>query len=78
MVDKEQLKTQGVALGRHLQMAFKMASMYSVDHPAAEKAVQQAYASLNSLVKQTREFTIGFMDNRLLLNTILTDDDVLG
>lgn len=78
MPTKAQLKAQSLALGRSLQMALKTAIMYSVDHPAVEKVLQDSYASLNSLVKQTREFTLGFMNNRVLLNNVLTDDDVLA
>lgn len=78
MPDRSQLKAQGLALGRTLQMALKTTIMYSVDHPAVEKVLQDSYASLNSLVKQTREFTLGFMNNRVLLNNVLTDDDRLA
>jgi HEAT repeat protein len=77
MPDKTQLKAQSLSVGRSLQMALKTAIMYSVDHPAVEKTLQDAYSSMNSLVRQTREFTLGFMNNRVLLNNILTDEDVL-
>jgi len=77
MADRNQLKAQSLAVGRTLQMALKTAIMYSVDHPAVEKTLQDSYTSMNSLVRQTREFTLGFMNNRVLLNNVLTDDDVL-
>ncbi|MGH9804329.1 MAG: HEAT repeat domain-containing protein [Candidatus Acidiferrales bacterium] len=77
MADKTQLKAQSLAVGRTLQMALKTAIMYSVDHPAVEKTLQDSYTSMNALVRQTREFTLGFMNNRVLLNNVLTDEDVL-
>jgi hypothetical protein len=78
MADRAQLKTQGLALGRSLQMTLKTAIMYSVDHPAVERVLQEAYNSLNKLVRQTREFTLGFMNNRVLLNNFLVEDDALA
>lgn len=78
MLDKEQLKVQGLAFGRDFQMAYKSAVMYSVDHPAAERALQHCYTTLNTLVKQTRQFTFGFVNNRLLLNNLLTDNKTLN
>lgn len=79
MMDKAQLKNDGLLFGRNLHKALKIASMYaSVDHSAAEMAAQQAYASLHPLLKQTREFTLGFMNKRLLLNNILTGDNPLA
>jgi len=48
MIDKNQLKAQGPALGRSLQRAYKIALLYSAEHSAAEGALQLTYASLNA------------------------------
>jgi hypothetical protein len=52
--------------------------MYSVNHPAAEKAMEQAYASVNTLIRQTQQFTFGFLNKRVLINELLTDDNTLS
>ncbi len=70
--DKSQLKTQGLAFGQAFQTVFKISSMYSVDHPAAEKSVQHSWDLLAPLLKQTGQFTFGFMNQRVLLNNSLT------
>jgi hypothetical protein len=76
--EKAQLKQQGLAFGRQLQTVLKSVAMYSVEHPAIERGLQQAFASLNALVKQAGQFTIGFVNHRLLVGSILTDDESLA
>ncbi len=77
MIDKNKLKVQGLAFGHAFLTAFKIAVMYSVEHPAAEKAVQHSFASLNEILKQTRQFTFGFVNQRVLLNSSLTSQPSL-
>ena len=77
-MDKAQLKAQGLTFGRNVQTAFKAVVMYSVDHPAAGKAVEQAYDTLRILLQLAPQFTFGFADHRVLLNDLLTDDPLLG
>ena len=77
-MEKGQLKSQGLAFGRSLQMTFKSVIMYTPDHPAAEKALQQTFSLLNNLVKQMPQFTFGFLNQRVLINNILTEDVALG
>src|SRR3989454_9649585 len=78
MIEKNQLKAQGLAFARTIQAALRTVMMYSVDHPAADKVVQQAYGTLNTLLKQTKEFTFGFHNQRVQLNNLLTSDSSLG
>src|SRR6267142_266832 len=78
MLDKNQLKILGLKYGRLLQSAFRIANMFSVEHRAADAAVRQSYDSLNELVKQTQQFTFGFFDHRVLLNSLLTPDKSLA
>ena len=78
MAEKSQMKVEGMAFGRFLQGAFKTVSMYSVEHPAAERSTAQAYASLNKLVRQTQQFTFGFLNRRILINELLIDDNTLS
>ena len=77
-MNQQQLKTQGLAFGRSLQTGLKTVIMYSVDHPTADRAVQQAFDYLNRLVQLTQQFTFGFLNQRVLINNILTEDVALG
>jgi len=78
MDEKDTLKRQGLAFGRDLQRGFKIAQLYTPTHSAAEAPLQQIYASLDSILKQTRQFTFGFLNQRVLLNNILTLDNSLA
>src|SRR3972149_7714237 len=75
---EDPLKAWGLAFGRTLLRAFKVALLYSVDHSASQNALQQAYDSLNLLLKQSNPFTFGFLNQRVLLNNILTSDSALA
>jgi HEAT repeat protein len=60
-----------MAFGQAFQTVFKVSAMYSVDHPAAARAVQQCWDLLIPLLKAGGPFTFGFMNQRILLNTSL-------
>ena len=45
--------------------------MYSVDHPAAGRSMQQSWDLLAPLLKEGKQFTFGFMNQRVLLNSSL-------
>jgi hypothetical protein len=78
MTEKTTLKPEGLAFGHSLQAAFKIAVMYSIDHPATERATAQSYALLNKLLGHTQQFTFGFLNKRVLVNELLTDDNTLS
>ena len=69
--DKNQLKVQGLAFGQAFQTVFKVSAMYSVDHPAAGRSMQQSWDLLAPLLSQGGQFTFGFMNQRVLLNNSL-------
>jgi hypothetical protein len=77
MLDPKQLKVQGLRYGRSLQMLVRICSVFSVDHPSAIGPTQNSFDTLNALVKQSREFTFGFVDTRVVLNNILTGEPSL-
>src|SRR3989338_919080 len=77
-MDKNQLKTEGLAFGRNFQMAYKIVLLYSPDHGAAQDSLQQAYSMLSALLKQNPQFTFGFFNERVLLNDLLTRDSNLA
>jgi len=77
MLDRNQLKVQGIRYARSLQMLFKTISVFSADHRAATAPFQQSFDVLNALLKQTGQFTIGFVDQRIMLNNILTSEKAL-
>src|SRR5689334_2561103 len=77
MIEKNQLKKDGLAFGRALQRTYKLAILYSADHPAADEPIQTAYNSLNAILKRSPQFTFGFFNQRILLNDLLTPDTTL-
>jgi HEAT repeat protein len=77
MDDKKHVKVQGIRFARSLQTLVKMVNMFSADHKSASGLLQRSYDLLNPLVKQARHLTIGFVDQRVLLNNILTAEESL-
>ncbi len=77
MDDKKHVKAQGLRFARSLQTLVKMVNMFSADHKSATGMLQRSYDLLNPLVKQSRHLTLGFVDQRILLNNILTAEDGL-
>jgi hypothetical protein len=77
MVDSKQLKVEGLRFGRSLQTVVKMVNMFSADHASAAVMLRRSYDLLNPLLKQSRYLTFGFVEQRILLNGILTADDSL-
>jgi HEAT repeat protein len=79
MLDHAKLKTRGILFARSLLMVFKTVNMFSAEHNAAVAPIQHSYTLLNELLKDTGQFTIGFVDQRLMLNKVLTTEKtVLG
>ena len=76
-MEKNELKPQGLAFGRKLQRAYRIVALYTAEHTAAEEPLQRVYESLNSLLKQTPQFTFGFFNRRVVLNELLTPDPSL-
>jgi HEAT repeat protein len=68
---------QGLAFGQAFQTVFKVSAMYSVDHPAAGRSMQQCWDLLAPLLKQGGQFTFGFMNQRILLNSSLVSQSNL-
>jgi HEAT repeat protein len=77
MEDKKHFKVHGIRFARSLQMLVKMVNMFSADHKSVAGLMQRSYDLLNPLVKQSRHLTLGFVDQRVLLNNILTAEDSL-
>ncbi len=67
-------KLQGLSFGRSLQVAWKVTTIYSVDHPALQASLQQTFARLQPLLVGRPRFTFGFSDGRILLDNVLTKD----
>src|SRR3954451_5134501 len=78
MLDTKQLKAQGLRFGRSFQMAVRTAVMFASDHPSIDRPADQSFNFLNELLKQSGQFTIGFVDNQVMLNNILTNEPGLG
>lgn len=74
-LDRTQLKAQGLKYAKSLQMLMKTVIMFSADHKGANQPIANSYQMLNSLLKQTRTFTLGFVDGRIMINNVLTQAD---
>ena len=74
MLDPKTLKVQGLRYARSLQTLVRIVSVFSVDHANALGPMQQSFEAVNALVKGTRTFTLGFVDQRVMLNSLLTTD----
>src|SRR5215813_10287216 len=77
MPEKPQFKNQGLQFARSLQMLIKMVNIFSVNHKSAAGMLRRTYDTLNPLLKNVRYLTIGFVENRILLNNILTAESSL-
>ena len=77
MQEKSHLKSQGIRFARSLQTLVKMVNMFSAEHKSAAGLLQRTYDLLNPLLKQSRSLTIGFVEQRVLLNNILTAEESL-
>src|SRR4051812_1656999 len=74
-LDRNQLKMQGLRYAKSLQMVMKTVIMFSSDHKGAAQPIDTSYQMLNALLKQTRTFTLGFVDGRIMINNVLTQAD---
>lgn len=77
MADNKQIKALGLRFARSLQMTVKTAIMFTVNHKSVERPMQQSFELLNNLLKESGQFTFGFIDNQIILNNLLTTDNSL-
>ena len=78
MLDTKQLKALGLRFGRSFQTALRTSVMFSADHPSLERPLEQSFNLLNDLLKQIGQLTLGFVDNQVLINSVLTNDTGLA
>ena len=78
MSDSKQIKALGLRFARALQMTLKTAVMFTVEHKSVEHPIQQSFLLLNNLLKETGQFTFGFIDSQVMLNNVLTTDTTLN
>ena len=78
MLDTKNLKAHGLRFGRSFQMALRTSVMFSPDHPSLERPLEQSFHLLNDLLKQAGQLTIGFVDNQVLINSVLTTEPGLA
>ncbi len=77
MLDGQQLKSQGLRFARALHMTIKTAVMFTVEHKSVQRPIEQSFQILNHLLKESGQFTFGFVDNQVMLNNLLTSDTTL-
>ena len=74
MLDSKEIKSLGLRFGRSLQSTLKTAMTFSPEHQSVQRPIQQSFDFLNGLLKETGQFTFGFLDNQVVLNNVLTTD----
>ena len=74
MLDKKQFKVLALRYARSLQIVLRTVGMLSIDHRVAAGPLQNSFDLLNTLLKEGGRFTIGFVENRIMLNNLLTTD----
>lgn len=72
MLDSKQLKAMGLRFARALQIAVRTAGMLSPDHHVAAGPIHDSYNQLNTILKEQHAFTFGFVEDRVLVDTVLT------
>jgi HEAT repeat protein len=77
MLDTNQAKAVGLKYARSLQTLLKTAIMFSPGHAAVNQPLQHSFDQLNEIVKTLGQFTLGFVDQRVMINNILTSDPAL-
>jgi len=76
--DDKRTKAQALLFARAFQSCVRTAITFGVAHPPAVVQMQQGFDSLNLLLKQFGQFTLGFVDQRVLLNRVLTAEKNLA
>jgi HEAT repeat protein len=77
MLDTNQTKAVGLRYARSLQTLLKTAIMFSPGHAAVNQPLQHSFDQLNEIVKTLGQFTLGFVDQRVMINNILTSEPAL-
>ena len=71
-MDPKQLKVVGLRFARALQIAVRTSGMLSPEHNVAAGPIQESYNQLKSILKEQHTFTFGFVEERILVDTVLT------
>lgn len=78
MLADKQIKVQGLRFARSLQSGVRTAIVFSAEHQSVERPVQQGFELLKDLLKESGQFTFGFIDSQIILNNVLTTDNSLA
>jgi HEAT repeats len=78
MEDDKRIKVQALSFARTFQTCIRTTVTFGINHPPAAAQLQQCYDALNGLLKQFGQFTLGFVDQRVLLNKVLTTEKNLA
>src|SRR5207237_2622035 len=72
VLDHKQFKTRAIRYARELQIAVRTAEMLSVQHAVAAKPLKQSFDTLSTLLRDFGDVTLGFVNNRVMINKLLT------
>lgn len=73
-MDDKRTKTLGLQFARTMQICVRTAVVFGTNHRPGAMQLQQSFDHLNSLLKQFDEFTVGFLDGRVLINKLLVKE----
>jgi len=72
MLESNELKVQALRYFRSLQAALKAVITFSVDHRSTQLPIQQSHVLLTALLKETGQVTLGFVNNQVMVDRLLT------
>ncbi len=78
MLDSDEIYALGLRFAHSLQASLRSLTTFAPEHQSAQKPVQQSFDFLNDLLKKQGQFTLGFRDNHVVLNDLLTVESSLA
>lgn len=77
-LEKAAFKALGQRFGRSLYSAIKMATLFPAEHHNCARPIQHSFDALVDMLKGNSKLTFGFVDQRVLINHVLTSDMTLA
>ena len=72
MLNQKQFKSRAQRFAREVQIAVRTAEMLPVEHTVTARPIKQSFDSLTALQRDNGDVTLGFVNNRVMLNRLLT------
>jgi hypothetical protein len=72
VLNQKQFKSRAQRFAREVQIAVRTAEMLPVEHTVTARPIKQSFDSLTALQRDNGDVTLGFVNNRVMLNRLLT------